>query len=499
MGNDRGRGTIFVLLSLMLVLALSALACAGSEPLTREQVLAQNDAISTLNTRLAAANDQGIDVLAPRGIAESQQVLEAAITKARDGDDASAQQLAKKGLERLAKAVNDSRRSSGALREVLESRERAMDAGAPALLTGRWADLETRLRDAARLAEGGNVEAAKDATPQLLDSYATLELDALKTDASGLARDAIQAARDAEADEYAPDTFIRAKKELDIAIGVLETDRSRVEQANVHARRAAEFAAQSQYIAELVKEFERRDYDREAVILWYQKQLAELTRPLEGGIAFTRPNHEVIGDARRRIEGLIASREDAQSQLAAAQARIERLELTASATAIDLEAMLAKQRENEARYDRVQSLFGSDEAMVMRRGRNVVLETYGFSFPVGQSEIQSSNFPLLKKISKAIGEFDNPTIIVTGHTDSTGGTEVNEKLSADRARKVGEFLVEIGGLDSDHVRSQGLGESRPLATNETEEGRARNRRIEILIVNQEDTLPAVASPPPPGS
>jgi len=72
----------------------------------------------------------------------------------------------------------------------------------------------------------------------------------------------------------------------------------------------------------------------------------------------------------------------------------------------------------------------------------------------------------------------------------------------DEALGVGDFLTEIAGIEPDRVVTRGFGESQPVASNETAEGRARNRRIEVLIVNQpvaeaatETTLPAVGAPP----
>jgi outer membrane protein OmpA-like peptidoglycan-associated protein len=263
----------------------------------------------------------------------------------------------------------------------------------------------------------------------------------------------------------------------------------------VHARRAADFATQSRYVSELAQEFERRDFDHEQIVLWYQEQVEELMEPLEEEVAFTAPNHEVIAAARGRVASEVAARKDVEARLAVAEESITALAVASSASA---EAQL----EQAARYERVQAMFTENEAVVFRRGEDVLLETYGFSFPVGQSEILSENFALLQKISRAIAEFDNPEVVVSGHTDSTGSTELNQVLSEERAKKVGEFLVTVAGLEPDRVVTRGFGESRPVATNKTEAGRARNRRIEILIVNHPVGQPApplgaVASPPPP--
>ena len=91
---------------------------------------------------------------------------------------------------------------------------------------------------------------------------------------------------------------------------------------------------------------------------------------------------------------------------------------------------------------------------------------------------------LLNKITKAIDIFPSSTIRVSGHTDSTGSDAVNMRLSEQRADKVAKFLTEVGGIAADRVSVYGYGESRPVASNETADGRSANRRVEILIENQ---------------
>ena len=73
---------------------------------------------------------------------------------------------------------------------------------------------------------------------------------------------------------------------------------------------------------------------------------------------------------------------------------------------------------------------------------------------------------------------------MSGHTDSRGSDALNQRLSSERAEKVARFLVDVGDLSKQRVTSRGYGETRPLASNETQEGRTANRRVEILIINE---------------
>ena len=207
-------------------------------------------------------------------------------------------------------------------------------------------------------------------------------------------------------------------------------------------------------------------------------------------------NHEVITAFQSDIENVMASeaasREALQQSSAKNEAllsKIALLEQSSTAAEERYKSQLAEaEKANiaaQARYQKVQAMFTPDEALVYRQGHNVLLTTYGFDFAVGGSEISSDNYDLLNKIIQAIKTFDDPYVLVTGHTDSTGSEETNQALSQKRAETVASFLKKVGQIPDDRVNIEGYGESRPVASNETKEGRAKNRRIEILIINKQ--------------
>ena len=73
---------------------------------------------------------------------------------------------------------------------------------------------------------------------------------------------------------------------------------------------------------------------------------------------------------------------------------------------------------------------------------------------------------------------------IIGHTDATGSDETNKKLSEQRANSVARFLSDVGGYPENRIQAQGMGAEKPVASNATPEGRAQNRRIDVLIINQ---------------
>ena len=81
-------------------------------------------------------------------------------------------------------------------------------------------------------------------------------------------------------------------------------------------------------------------------------------------------------------------------------------------------------------------------------------------------------------IADILDDYPNVTFRIEGHTDSTGSAELNQRLSQERAQSVMNYLIEKG-IPSERMTSVGYGEDRPIADNNTREGRRTNRRVEI--------------------
>ena len=200
-------------------------------------------------------------------------------------------------------------------------------------------------------------------------------------------------------------------------------------------------------------------------MLWYQSQLSEIGEPLDGELPFNASNRDVVIGMQNSLKDLI--RQHDETAVARSQYQQE-LSLT---------------EEQKNAINKVESMFAAFEASVYQQRKNVLISAHGLKFPSGGSELESDNFALLNKITKAIDTFPGSTIRVSGHTDSTGSDPVNQKLSEARAGKVARFLTEVGGIEFSRVTAYGYGELRPVASNETADGRATNRRVEVLIEN----------------
>lgn len=107
---------------------------------------------------------------------------------------------------------------------------------------------------------------------------------------------------------------------------------------------------------------------------------------------------------------------------------------------------------------------------------NIVFDTASF-------EIRDNQVPLLQDDIKALKDLEEgEVIVITGHTDSRASQAYNKTLSWNRANSVKNYLVQESNLNPDRIYIRGLGESAPIATNETEEGRQQNRRIHLEVM-----------------
>jgi outer membrane protein OmpA-like peptidoglycan-associated protein len=118
---------------------------------------------------------------------------------------------------------------------------------------------------------------------------------------------------------------------------------------------------------------------------------------------------------------------------------------------------------------------------VKEEARGIVITLSGqVLFATGTYQLLPIAREKLNDVAKALLDQGDSNIVVEGHTDSRGGNRANEQLSLQRAQEVRAYLVSQG-VPSDSIRAAGLGEARPVASNASAEGRANNRRVEIVV------------------
>jgi outer membrane protein OmpA-like peptidoglycan-associated protein len=124
-------------------------------------------------------------------------------------------------------------------------------------------------------------------------------------------------------------------------------------------------------------------------------------------------------------------------------------------------------------------------ATVDRQGEGIIVKfDSGILFDIDKTDVKPLAQTNLKKLAASLQNNPQTDILIVGHTDSTGTVPHNMDLSIKRARSVRSYLI-AAGVDGSRLSTQGKGETEPIADNRTTAGRAQNRRVEIVIVANE--------------
>ena len=105
----------------------------------------------------------------------------------------------------------------------------------------------------------------------------------------------------------------------------------------------------------------------------------------------------------------------------------------------------------------------------------------GVTFDFGKANLKPQFYPALDQVAGTMAEYNQTIVEVSGHTDSIGSDQANQALSVQRANSVSNYLVGRG-LMRERFEVIGMGERYPIASNDTDSGRAMNRRVEIRVV-----------------
>jgi OmpA-OmpF porin, OOP family len=127
-----------------------------------------------------------------------------------------------------------------------------------------------------------------------------------------------------------------------------------------------------------------------------------------------------------------------------------------------------------------QEIVANAEAMGNDINNTGHVSVYGIFFDTGKAEIKPESDTAIAQISKLLKNIESLKLYVVGHTDNVGTIDANMKLSKDRADAVVNSLINRYGIPATRLKSYGVASLVPVASNDTEEGRAKNRRVELV-------------------
>jgi outer membrane protein OmpA-like peptidoglycan-associated protein len=423
-------------------------------------------------------------VLSPDWFSKAEASLTRAKKALNKGDEISKiMENVAEGRAQLKRAEEMAQVARTTLPELIKSREMARAAGATKI--NDYARAEDDFLMLTKAIEDNNLRLAQRERGRVSKDFRALELRAIKDQTIGEVRKLLAQAEDDGARKYAPYSLSTAQQKLkntDAFITQNPYEKAKMQEmandALFYAQRLVQMNKQSQKI---------RTMEPEGIARWIEEMLHQTTAKLTAPDMRNEPFETQVENMVESVSALqadhkfvIEQTKEQEADIAALKNRIAALEGETKEQQAAKERLTAEKEFNE-KFIQIQNYFEPEEAEVYKQGNQLVIRLKSIQFPVGKDTIMPKNYETLSKVQSAIRTFGEPDVIIEGHTDSTGSDEVNEHLSQQRAEAVRQYLVANRTLSYDRIVALGYGSMRPLASNQTAEGRAINRRIDVIV------------------
>ena len=447
-----------------------------SVSLAMTQALAANtESVTALQQQALSMNTELLAPLAHARAEKSYTAMQALIEKGRAVS--TLQKQIQKAEQQWQAAIALTTTAQTTFDQPLKSRADALQAEAETYAVKTWQQAEKTLRDAAVQLEKNDTADAETLASKADEQYRGAELEAIKANYLAETRMLLNQADKLKARRYAPKTLAAAQALLSRAEQELNQNRYDTDLPRSLARQAKAEVQHALFLTQRVKAIKAGDQSIEDLILEYEQPIiriagsADIVARLESGFEQT-------------TDDILAYIDRLQFDKMKLDEEVYDLETRLSSVTSEQRLLQQKIRARQAysqKLDTIDQLFERHEASVLRRGKELVISLVGLEFDSGQSVIKADNASLLSKVKQAIQTFPDAKMIVEGHTDSYGSDQTNLELSKRRAEVISEYLKDSLSLSDSQIAFLGYGETKPVANNETREGRAKNRRIDIVL------------------
>ncbi len=482
----------------------------------------ETNAFKNLSQLIDSARVMGSSTFAPKSMKKAEKEF----MKAREAVQSNRNQKTinkhvAKSAEFAENALKATEVAKLTLKEYLSPREKAIAARGASLVQQLYFKAETQFVKATAKVESGDVKGGLKEAAKSVRLYDIAELEAIRKSLLGSADAQIVKAKQDGADKFALSTFDKAKTARAKANAIISNDRYDKENAIIEAKRSEYEARHASNIALSVRALKRNDQAWEKLMLIYEIQLnrvgasigAEhlpfdkgpmaaadsliqyisamqtendfLTRWLSAMVTKFGDEPEVASSERliaqldSHFDKLMIKHEKVSTELKSKRKKLSSLETEHQ----NVRAELSERQKHDEKFRKAKSLINPSEGEVLFNSSNdVVLRLSGISFDIGKAYLKDSHIPLLEKVNEIVKMFPESKLVIEGHTDATGDGSTNMLLSDKRAYAVMQYLRQSLLIPAGRIKSMGFGSDRPVASNKTKDGRAKNRRIDIVIM-----------------
>lgn len=436
-------------IGLLLLPLFILISCASTPPNLQEfsSTTDPSQEISNLESNLAKANSQQVDVLSPSHYKKAVEALRDA-QKNRDDNKGNKKILKDVAIGNawLIQANEVAKRGSQAIPDIVDVRGRALEAQAKVYAKDALKNADEDLLDLGEDFEDGEFSVNSKERTQLLGQYMNIELASIKGENLSKANSNLEQAVKEGAEKFAPQTLALARKkykDADSFITANRQDKSGIEQVSQEATMQSERALQ-------------------------------ITR--DAKVSKNKTPEQIALDAEKERN----AQSQLNNELNTSQSKLGQSQSTIAAMSAET-SQLSNQVAMDEKYKEAKEQFGPNEADVYREGNKILIRLKGLRFPTNQADITASSYALMGKVQDVIKSMENSEVEIEGHTDSTGSRKLNLRLSGERADAVKNYLIENGAVNPSDISSAGYGDEKPVASNKTKQGRAQNRRVDVII------------------
>ena len=374
-----------------------------------------------------------------------------------------------------------------AIEQAQAARNLAVEADASQYADKAWSKAEKSWKQMQSALAKDKQEKANKVAPEARALYDEAELLAIQNKLLIGAKEAIDQSLRNKASRYAPQTLDRARRLVADAEQLLANDRYAQDAASAAAVLALETARHAGQIAAIASV----KPTTEDIILQWESYFEKLQLAAEINLPVDTETEQSMKLLEQEIERLKQSEAqlsldltNSQAFNAAMEEEIRELDKRlggASSERQQLIIRLEEQARAREQFAQAEALFGPNEALVLRQSKSVVVRVIGLRFASGSPNLDAGNEALLDKLAAVIAIWPDSMLVVEGHTDSRGSDRINKRLSEQRAQTVANFIISNMQIGAHRLDVIGHGSNKPIANNETAQGREQNRRIDLVI------------------
>lgn len=448
---------------------------------------AQAATIEDVEKALADAEQLRAAEFSPGHYAKARELLEEARgALSGGGSSAGIVKLLDQALIEARQAADTAQRFSEAFAGLVESRDRLQLAGEQYVRKDLAERAEREFAQVVESFEDGNLSKARREAAIASQTIHAGQVVAARERFVRPISKTVAGARRVKATTYAPKALKEAIDTQRKIERLIKENPDAETQAYALSQRGQESAKRALRIAKLGNDFSRNPA---AVETWMDAEDARMAMLGEAlGVKLSRAQtpeeqlvilKQAVDDMKASYEGQLA---DAEAQINQLSQKLAKYEGELSDLA-EVRRKLQLKREAEAKIKRLAGLFDPKQVeILLTPDADVILRMKALNFRSGSAVIPPAAYTMLDAAVKSIEIFPDRRVRVEGHTDSIGSNQYNQALSERRANAVRDYLLQRLPQGHPGVIAVGYGEEKPIANNETAEGRKKNRRIDIVLL-----------------